>query len=90
MRASLRLCSPARKRQVPQQYIDPRYPITQTLTDVFGGYKSIKSARRTKLEESHDRHPGRRAEVVSEKLCGEWRFAYVYEPPDGKLMRLRR
>jgi hypothetical protein len=77
MRATLRrfACSPSGKSKLtsvagPVQYADPRYPITQTLTDVFGGYRSKDAERRMKQQKTHDNTPGRRVEVVSEQLCG--------------------
>jgi hypothetical protein len=51
-------------------YGDLRYPLTEKLVDVFGGYKNADSSRRVKSQKSHDRVPGKRAEIVSEQLCG--------------------
>lgn len=44
--------------------------MTEKLVDVFGGFRHARSERRIKLQKSHDRMPGKRAEIVSEQLCG--------------------
>ncbi|KAM0716013.1 hypothetical protein Q7P37_008527 [Cladosporium fusiforme] len=67
MKATLRLLSASSVTR----YIDERHPITETLTHVFGGYRTKDSERRMKSLKTHDRLPGRRVEVVSEKLCDD-------------------
>lgn len=53
--------------------IDPRYPITKTLANIFGAYKEGNSKVRVDApkKETHDRRQGLRTEVISEKLCGK-------------------
>ena len=70
MRASLRIYAANTERITPKYYKDPRYPVTSKLVEVFGGFKNLKSERRIKPQKSHDRMPGKRAEIVSEQLCG--------------------
>lgn len=50
---------------------DPKYPVTGPLTEIFGGYKSFDSERRLPRTKTHDKVPGKRAEIVSEQLCGK-------------------
>lgn len=71
MRATLRLCARNKYRaaSVPH-FQDPNYPITETLTGVFGGYESEESEFLLERAGSQDRVPGKRVEVVSEQLCG--------------------
>jgi len=70
MRASLRRCAPRPDRVTTKHYKDLRYPVTGKLVDVFGGFQYAHSERRVKPQKSHDRLPGKRAEIVSEQLCG--------------------
>jgi len=70
MRASLRRCAIRSDRPAIKFYNDLRYPLTEKLVDVFGGYKSADAERRTTAKSTHDRLPGKRAEIVSEQLCG--------------------
>lgn len=73
MRATLRLFARNRFRatSVPH-FHDPNYPITETLTGVFGGYESEESEFLLSRAGSQDRVPGKRVEVVSEQLCGNF------------------
>lgn len=80
MRATLRRCITGGRAQGPStslqnQYYDPRYPITETLTETFGGYRSKNSERRLPHKKTHDRSAGKRVEVVSEQLCGTFDLA---------------
>jgi hypothetical protein len=70
MRASLRRCALKPDRVGTKHYNDPRYPLTEKLVDVFGGFKNARAERRLNPKKSHDRMPGKRAEIVSEQLCG--------------------
>ena len=72
MRATLRRCLPTGRPQPPPVlfYHEPKYPITGPLTEIFGGYRSKAAERRTPRKETHDKLPGKRAEIVSEQLCG--------------------
>lgn len=47
-------------------FVDPKRPLTKLLADTFGG----PSRSQGKKGRTHDSQPGRRAEIVSEKLCG--------------------
>lgn len=69
MRPTLRLSKYVHKQ--PKNFKDSRYPLTNILTETFGGYINEGSQRRIKPKKSFDRHPGKRVEVVSEQLCGK-------------------
>lgn len=66
---------------------DLRYPVTETLTGIFGGYESEKSTRLFQRDESQDRVPGRRVEVVSEQLCGNTRSPQMLCPSPSLISR---
>jgi transcription factor 1 len=70
MRASLPRCARNPDLKGTKHYNDPRHPVTEKLVDVFGGFQSPRAERRVKFQKSHDRMPGKRAEIVSEQLCG--------------------
>lgn len=76
MRATLRRCARSFEKTPLKHYNDPRYPVTERLVDVFGGYRHADSERRTKYQKRHDRMPGKRVEIVSEQLCGIYPSAH--------------
>jgi hypothetical protein len=51
-------------------YVDPRYPVTKALSEVFGGYSTGSRRSAKKRESTHDKKLGKRVEIVSGKLCG--------------------
>lgn len=73
MKATLRLFSSSDQKVA---VIDRRYPLTKTLSNIFGGWWSVKdeskSKQRVKGVETQDSAVGKRVEVVSEKLCGNY------------------
>lgn len=73
MKATQRLCQSAvESRNEARRYIDERYPITETLTNIFGGFKKRNAQRSMKRLATHDTLSGKRVEIVSEKLCGTY------------------
>jgi hypothetical protein len=86
MRATLRCALPS-DRLPPKHYNDLRYPLTEKLVDVFGGYKRADSSRRVKPKKSHDRLPGKRAEIVSEQLCGKSQFINTHPATSNPVFR---